>query len=166
MPAAKIAQPMATAAANPARAAKRVAIAGPLDDADREQEQDGLEPFARDGDEREPGQGGHRTGRESDVDAVLELALHGPSLAPHPEEHPGQHHDRKDRGETFEALLDDERQAPDRRDDEKADGNRDGQRRPDADPDATQRIPALELDQIGADDPDDQGGFQPLAEQR
>ena len=37
--------------------------------------------------------------------AGLQLALHGPALAAHPEEHPGQHDDRQDSGDALEGLL-------------------------------------------------------------
>ena len=67
-------------------------------------------------------------------------------------------------GETLDALLDDERQAPDGGHDREADDDREGDRGADPDPDAAQRIAPVELDQVGADDADDEGGFQPLAE--
>ena len=61
-------------------------------------------------------------------------------------------------------LLDDQRQAADRRDDGDADDDRQGDRGADPDQHAAQRVAPLELDQVGADDADDQGGFEAFAE--
>ena len=164
MPAAKMAQPIPTATASPTRIAATRLDRRSAGYADGEEIEHGFEPFADDRNEREAGQREPAARREGAVDPALEIALEGPSLPAHPEEHPAQDADRDDRGHALDALLDDERQLADRRDHDDADRDRDRQRRHDAGPDARQRVAPVDLDEVRGDDADDQGGFQALAE--
>ena len=164
MPAAKIAQPMPAATSRPANAARSVWTTGPLDAPMAYRNRTVSSPSRATEMKARPASASDRAAGQGDVHAALELALHRPALATHPEQHPGQDDDRDERGETLDALLDDERQAPDGRDDREADDDRQGDRGADPDPDAAQRVAPVELDQVGADDADDEGGFQPFAE--
>ena len=130
---------------------------------DREQEQHRLESFACDRDEGESCQREHRSTSKGDIHALLQFALHRPALPAHPEQHPGQDDDRDDSGQSFDAFLDDEREASDRRHHCDPDRDRQDHRGADPDPDAAQRVAPIELDQVGTDDPDDQGGFESFA---
>ena len=131
-----------------------------------EQEQHGLEALAGDRHERQPGEGGDRSSGERDVDALLELALHRPALASHPEQHPGQDRHRDHAGRPSRVSCTRERQAADRERDDQADAHRERERRDHAHRDAAEGIAAADLDQVGADDPDDERGLETFAEQQ
>src|SRR5262245_47157638 len=95
---------------------------------------------------------------------MLELALERATLAPHPEQHPGENRDSRERGDSFERLLERERQLLDRQRDDHADRDRQADRGPDADRHLRQRIAPADLHEVGGDDPDDEGGLEALAE--
>ena len=97
---------------------------------------------------------------------MLELALHRPSLATHPEQHPGQDRHGEQAGEPLERLLDGDRQATDREGDDESDDGRQRQCGNDAEHHRAESIAAPQLDQVGADDADDERGLQALAEQQ
>ena len=95
----RCAQPMPTATARPASDAtsRRQDVAGAR--ADGEEEEHRLEALADDRDEREADERVGRPDRRASSDARLELALHRPALATHPEQHPGQDADRDTGGQ-------------------------------------------------------------------
>ena len=99
---------------------------------------DRLQAFSQDRHERQPDQGHRGPGRQRVLDIALQVALHRAALTAHPEQHPGEDDDRDDRGDSFDRLLDDQRQAPDRGDDQHADDDRQGDGRTNPDPHATQ----------------------------
>ena len=162
-PAAKIAYPIPTADGESGEGREEGRHGGPARRPDGEEEEDRLEALARDGDEREARERRRRPGGEREIDPVLELALHGPALATHPEEHPGEDDDREDRSKALDALLDDERQTTDGRDHQPTDDDREHQGRRDADPHAAHGVAAIEPDEVRGDDAHDERRLEALA---
>ena len=66
-------------------------------------EQHRLETLARDRDERQAGERQDGAAGEGEIDTLLQVALHRPPLATHPEQHPRQDHHRQDRCDSLDA---------------------------------------------------------------
>jgi len=129
----------------------------------REQEQSRLDALAQDGRERQRGER-EAAGDQGGVDLLLEVGLDTSALPAHPEDHPGEHADGRERHEALEDLLSRALELGTDGEDHGADhrGEPDRERR--APPDDVGPVRATELLQVGQQDRDDEGGFDALAQ--
>ena len=131
---------------------------------DGEHEQHRLQAFADDRHEREPDERPRGPLVERGRDAGLQVTLDLPALGAHPEQHPGEHRHRDERGQPFERRLDHERQPPDGGHHDHPDGERQAQGRGHAQGDQAERIAPADLHQVRRDDAHDERGLQALAQ--
>ena len=130
-----------------------------------DQEQGRLQALPGHGQEghRHHGQADVAAARDGLVDVVLELALDQVSLAPHPEDHPGQddHGQQRHGGEGEQPGLAGE--VLDGEVDDDPDADREGGRRGHALPHGRHQVGAVDPPDVGVDDGHDQGGLESLA---
>src|SRR5665811_2095930 len=108
--------------------------------------------------------GGRSSGRQRSVYLSVEPGLDMPSLASHPEDHPGEQAGRHERNEAFYELLCGPLESPDRIPENETGGDRDEDRCDRARPYPTRLAPAFEAIQIAEEDGDDDRRLEPLTQ--
>ncbi len=128
------------------------------------QEERGLDALADDRDERQDGQGRGGPVVDGPVDRRVELTADAARLAAHPEQHPGHDRGGDDHRQRFEDLLVWLLEAADGLEQDDPEESAQPERETGTDEDSREVASVAGLGQVGADDGDDQGGFDAFPE--